>query len=92
MRIFRFLFTVSACALAGLDGLAHAQEHDLKPLARVAFTEGPAWHEATGSIFFSDIENNRIMRLDITGKTHIFRTPSGRAWVPTETGGNCQLQ
>ena len=46
---------------------------------RVAFTEGPAWHAASKNVYFSDIENNRIMRRDPTGKIHIYRTPSGRA-------------
>ena len=46
---------------------------------RVAFTEGPAWHAPTKNVYFTDIENNRIMRRDPTGKIHIYRTPSGRA-------------
>ena len=48
------------------------------PLNRVAFTEGPAWHP-DGSVFFSDIENNRIMRRDFAGKLHVYRSPSGKA-------------
>ncbi len=46
--------------------------------ARVAFTEGPAYR-ADGNVLFSDIVNNRIMRLDPEGGLHVFRTPSGRA-------------
>lgn len=45
---------------------------------RVAFTEGPAWHPS-GNVFFTDIANNRIMRLDRLGELHTYRTPSGRA-------------
>ena len=45
---------------------------------RVAFTEGPAWHPS-GNVFFTDIANNRIMRLDRLGQLHTYRTPSGRA-------------
>lgn len=45
----------------------------------VAFNEGPAWHAASKNLYFTDIENNRIMRRDPTGKIHVYRTPSGRA-------------
>ena len=51
----------------------------LKIAGKVAFTEGPAWHAATKCVFFTDVENNRIMRRDVSGKIHTFRTPSGRA-------------
>ena len=43
-----------------------------------SFLEGPAWHP-NGNVYFSDCENNRILRRDVTGKIHIYRTPSGRA-------------
>lgn len=55
-----------------------AAESRVEPLGRVAFTEGPAWH-ADGSVFFSDIENNRIMRHTPAGKLEVFRSPSGKA-------------
>ncbi|MDJ0521273.1 MAG: SMP-30/gluconolactonase/LRE family protein [Planctomycetota bacterium] len=43
------------------------------------FTEGPA-ADATGNVFFTDIPNERILRLDIkTGKVSVFREESGRA-------------
>ena len=63
--------------------IAHGQDFTpinarLEPLNRVAFTEGPAWHP-DGSVFFSDIENNRIMRRDALGQLHVYRTPSGKA-------------
>lgn len=57
--------TVSAPKLVKLEGIA-------------AFLEGPAWH-SDGNLYFTDIENNRIMRLDSKGKMHQFRSPSGRA-------------
>lgn len=50
----------------------------LAPLNQVAFTEGPVWHP-DGSVYFSDIENNRIMRRDASGGLSVFRTPSGKA-------------
>lgn len=43
----------------------------------LAFTEGPAVH-ADGAVFFSDIENNRIMKLSPDGTRSVFREPSGR--------------
>ncbi|MCH7989830.1 MAG: SMP-30/gluconolactonase/LRE family protein, partial [Planctomycetes bacterium] len=47
--------------------------------ASIAFTEGPA-AAVDGTVFFSDIANNRIMRFDpATGDTTVFREPSGRA-------------
>ncbi|MCR9291192.1 MAG: SMP-30/gluconolactonase/LRE family protein [bacterium] len=46
--------------------------------AQVAFTEGPAWH-SDGSVYFTDVENNRIMRRDPSGNLQVFRHPSGRA-------------
>ncbi len=51
----------------------------LKIEAGVAFTEGPAWHAPTKSVFFTDIVNNRIMRRDAKGALHIYRTPSMHA-------------
>ena len=44
----------------------------------VAFTEGPAWHPS-GNVYFSDIVNDRIMRLDPDNQMHVYRHPSGRA-------------
>src|SRR5690349_6417872 len=42
------------------------------------FTEGPAL-DAEGDLFFSDGENDRIMRLSTEGKLTEFRKPCGRA-------------
>ncbi|MCA9143601.1 MAG: SMP-30/gluconolactonase/LRE family protein [Planctomycetaceae bacterium] len=47
------------------------------PATSLAFTEGPAVH-ADGSVFFSDIENNRIIKLAPDGTRSVFREPSGR--------------
>ncbi len=48
------------------------------PATFVAFTEGPA-AAADGTVFFSDIVNNRIMRFDPGSKTtEVWRQPSGR--------------
>jgi gluconolactonase len=43
----------------------------------LAFTEGPAV-AADGTVYFSDIENNRIMQYSPSGECSLFRHPSGR--------------
>ncbi|MBX3441345.1 MAG: SMP-30/gluconolactonase/LRE family protein [Planctomyces sp.] len=49
------------------------------PIALASLLEGPAAAE-DGSIYFSDLINNRILRLDsATGRVTTFRQPSGRA-------------
>ena len=49
------------------------------PATSIAFTEGPA-AAADGTVYFSDIANNRIMRLPAgSGRAEVFREPSGRA-------------
>ena len=56
-----------------------AESDAVSPATIVAFTEGPA-AAADGTVYFSDIANNRIMRFDpATGSTEVFRHPSGRA-------------
>lgn len=45
--------------------------------ANLAFTEGPAV-DADGTVYFSDIQNNRVMRRNPDGSVHVFREPSGR--------------
>lgn len=64
-------------ARAGLpEGLV---ETEVKPMAAttVAFLEGPAAH-ADGSVYFSDIAGNRILRREASGKLSVFRADSGR--------------
>jgi len=50
---------------------------DASPAVLVAFTEGPAV-DAAGNVYFSDIENNRIMKLAADGTHSVFRQPSHR--------------
>lgn len=50
----------------------------LKIEGTVAFNEGPAWHPS-GNVYFTEIENNRIMRRDRNGQMHTYRIPSGGA-------------
>jgi gluconolactonase len=49
----------------------------LTTVASLAFTEGPACH-ADGSVFYSDILNNRIMRWTPEGNCVVWREPSHR--------------
>lgn len=49
----------------------------LTTVASLAFTEGPACH-ADGSVFYSDILNNRIMRWTPDGNCVVWRDPSNR--------------
>jgi gluconolactonase len=53
-------------------------EARLSPAAVIAFTEGPA-ADAAGNVYFSDIQNNRILRLGASGELTVFREDAGRA-------------
>lgn len=59
-------------------------EQILEPTATVtraaiaAFLEGPA-ADAEGNVYFSDIHNNRILKLTSDGRLETFRADSGRA-------------
>ena len=46
--------------------------------AVIAFTEGPAYH-SDGSVYFSDLIDNRIMKLSADGELSVFRENSGGA-------------
>lgn len=52
-------------------------ESGAKPAVVLAFTEGPAV-DADGTVYFSDIMNNRILRRSPDGTLSVFREPSGR--------------
>jgi gluconolactonase len=55
----------------------NAEEAGVREAASLAFTEGPAV-DADGTVYFSDIQNNRIMKLTPDGACSVFRDPSGR--------------
>ena len=76
------ILIASASIVAGQDDntlLQSALPASLKIEANVAFTEGPAWHAPSSSVFFSDVPNNRIMRRDASGSLQIYRYPSMHA-------------
>lgn len=54
-----------------------AASSKLTSAAVIAFTEGPAV-DAEGNVFFSDIVNNRIMKLSADDVLSVFREDSGR--------------
>ncbi|HEU0007077.1 MAG TPA: SMP-30/gluconolactonase/LRE family protein, partial [Terriglobia bacterium] len=54
-----------------------AEDSNLTTATVIAFTEGPAV-DADGSVYFSDIWNNRIMKLAADGSQSVFRADSGR--------------
>jgi gluconolactonase len=49
----------------------------VSPAAVIAFTEGPAV-DADGNVFFSDIQNDRIMKRAADGALSVWRADSGR--------------
>src|SRR6476646_4483154 len=84
---------VASCWLLASASLLFAAEPDLKVVpapiallvpeaklqvaAGVCFLEGPAV-DAEGSVFFSDIAGNRILKQDAKGNLSVFRADSGR--------------
>lgn len=85
MRRYGFLFAL--CAIFGLSASAQDGLHEIiaagGKLEKVAccfkFTEGPAWHPR-GFLIFSDIPADTIYKWDPrTGRTEVFRRPSGHA-------------
>ena len=59
------------------DELEVPSTSQLTPVASLAFTEGPAYH-ADGSVYYSDILNDRIMRWTSEGGSVVWRKPSHR--------------
>jgi gluconolactonase len=57
--------------------MSNSHAHVLTQATCVAFTEGPAV-DAAGNLYFSDIENNRILKLASDGRRTVFREPSHR--------------
>ena len=55
-----------------------AASREVAVATTVAFTEGPTVAE-DGTVYFTDLGNNRIMRLSTDGQLSTFRQPSHRA-------------
>jgi len=67
-----------ALPAAELKELVSADAAPTKVIGDCAFTEGPAY-SPKGFLLFSDIPNNRIVRVDADGKSSDFLKPSGNA-------------
>lgn len=77
MRLSLLALCLTAAPLAAGETFFPAGAKLEKLWSEGEFTEGPAY--GPGGLYFSDI-GNRIMRFDPrTGKTSVYRTPSGRA-------------
>jgi len=71
---------VFAATAPGLDRIVPEGVHVVKVNVdqQFAFTEGPCW-DGTDTLYFSDIPNNRIMKLLPDGTFSVFREPSHAA-------------
>src|SRR5271166_1949561 len=53
-------------------------------LDKLAFPEGPRWHD--GKLYFSDMHAHKVMTVDLGGKTETIcevpNRPSGLGWLP----------
>lgn len=80
--LFATLIVAGEPAKIGLPTQLLPPKVTVRPAAVVAFLEGPAV-DADGSVYFSDIAGNRILKMDPKGNVTTFRADSGR------TNGNC---
>jgi gluconolactonase len=55
-----------------------APEAKVTVAAGICFLKGPA-ADAAGNVFFSDIQGNRILKMDTAGAVSVFRADSGRS-------------
>ena len=80
MKILMLLLQVAAGVSPVLAELpAVVDEAEVGAVTELVFTEGPAWHP-DGSVYFSEIAGNRIMRLAPgAASATTFLQPSGRA-------------
>ncbi len=62
---------------ADLSGILPEKAQVEKVAGGFKFTEGPAWHPQ-GFLLFTDIPNERLVKLEPDGKLSDFYTPSGR--------------
>lgn len=84
LTLFTLLLVASVVAI-GADGPGPASLPDglvapgtvADAAGTVAFLEGPAV-DAEGSVFFSDIAGNRILKMDPKGQISVWRADSGR--------------
>jgi gluconolactonase len=85
MEFTMMLRTIAALGLSGLMVVTAMAADEIKPLGPVKkisgdfkFTEGPA-ADAQGNVYFTDIPNERIHKIDLEGKITVFREKSNKA-------------
>lgn len=74
------LMAALGAPMSGCSGAPEpaASAREVEAAAAVAFTEGPTV-DADGTVYFTDITNNRILRMFPDGEVATFRQPSNRA-------------
>ena len=56
------LFAVAPMQITQAQDVLNVVDSEVTSVNELVFTEGPAYHR-DGSVFYTDIQNNRIMRL-----------------------------
>ncbi len=77
-RVLTIITAAILVAGAGAGAQEPAGGRTLEVATTIAFTEGPTVH-ADGSVYFTDIANNRILRMAPDGALSTFRRPGNRA-------------
>ena len=73
------LFAVAPMQITQAQDVLNVVDSEVTSVNELVFTEGPAYHR-DGSVFYTDIQNNRIMRLAPGAEiADTFLRPSGRA-------------
>src|SRR5262245_52487198 len=72
-----FAFPAALAADTEIDGVGSFGK-PVKLHTKFKFTEGPA-HDKDGNVYFTDIPNERIHRVDTAGKLTLFREKTNRA-------------
>ena len=73
------LFAVAPMQITQAQDVLNVVDSEVTSVNELVFTEGPAYHR-DGSVFYTDIQNNRIMRLAPSAEiADTFLRPSGRA-------------
>jgi len=79
VRLLTLAMSLLCFTSAVAQPLPDVVDSEVTSVNELVFTEGPAYHR-DGSVFYTDIQNNRIMRLAMGASTaDTFLRPSGRA-------------
>jgi sugar lactone lactonase YvrE len=72
------LLSASAVLAEGLESILPPDAEVEQVATGFTFTEGPAW-DGKGNLYFSDIPENVIKRVDEAGNVSVFLAPSGKS-------------